>query len=435
MAGKDKGVKLVLINVGWMLFDRVFILILNLLVTVHIANYYGRQGYGTYQYAVSVIAIFDILIAFVDSRVIKKAYNSQDASTLVWEATLSRILFSAVALIIGFIYILISRSDVVYNTIFFLLLCNSIVLNAKFGMQNRYEFILQSKKIIIASNISYIIGGALQFFAVTLKLEITVIAFIAVFSSAISLVIVYIQYRKDFGKLKIPNVKFVQLKPLIKESMPLAIAASCAVIYSRCDSIMIGNMLSMSDVGIYAISVKLISIVQIALSPIRESVYPKLVQLYSNSKKEYEVKYIQISSALTWIYIIGVSASLFILPVGFKVLKPDYYEALSIYNIYVIGIFFMYNAALRAGHYTLINRGNILMYTQIISVLLNIVLNIVLIKFLGLYGAAIATVLTQSLSLMVSNLFWGEDGRQVFIWQLKAINPINLIKLLSNKSK
>ncbi len=36
---------------------------------------------------------------------------------------------------------------------------------------------------------------------------------------------------------------------------------------------MIGNLLSVSDVGIYSIAVRLISVVQIAIGPIRESIY------------------------------------------------------------------------------------------------------------------------------------------------------------------
>ena len=131
---------------------------------------------------------------------------------------------------------------------------------------------------------------------------------------------------------------------------------------------------------------------------------------------------------MTWIYIIGVSLSFIVLPYAFRFLNEEYAEAFPIYQVYVIGTFFMYNAALRAGHFTLINRGNILMYSQIVSVILNIVLNYVLINAMGIYGAAIATSITQGISLLVSNLFFGKDGKEVFIWQIKALNPIHIFK-------
>ena len=95
---KGGSLKRILTNTGWMLFDKVFILILNLVVTVRIANYYGTLGYGTYQYAVSIVALFEVLVTFVDARVVKKRYTTENPDELVWNATITRMLFSIVSL-------------------------------------------------------------------------------------------------------------------------------------------------------------------------------------------------------------------------------------------------------------------------------------------------------------------------------------------------
>ena len=55
--------------------------------------------------------------------------------------------------------------------------------------------------------------------------------------------------------------------------------------------------------------------------------------------------------------------------------------------------------------------------------ILNIILNYFGIKIMGMYGAAMATVITQGVSLLLCNLLFGKDGREVFLWQIKAINP------------
>ena len=59
--------------------------------------------------------------------------------------------------------------------------------------------------------------------------------------------------------------------------------------------------------------------------------------------------------------------------------------------------------------------------------MINIVLNTVLIKNYGIYGAAAATAITQFLSLTVSNLFFKKDGREVFKWQIMALNPLEML--------
>ena len=149
-----------------------------------------------------------------------------------------------------------------------------------------------------------------------------------------------------------------------------------------------------------------------------------MIELYKYDRKQYGKRYVQITSILTWIYIVGVLVSFVVLPYIFRFINPEYSDAFPVYKVYVIGTFFMYNAGLRAGHYTLINRGSILMYSQFFSVIMNIILNYILIKMIGIYGAAIATGVTQGVSLLVSNLFFGKDGREVFVWQVKGLNPL-----------
>lgn len=412
----------------WMLFDKFFILALNLLVTVKIANYYGTTDYGIYEYAVSVIAIFEILVTFVDGRVIKKRYISGNPQELVWTATLTRLGFSLICLIGGSLYLLISQEKYEYNVIFFILLINAIIINLRFGMQNRYEYLLKSKKVILASNIALTIGGILQLLAVHYHSPITYIAFITAFSSCLSLIIVYIQYRIEFGCIFINKINKTLIKNILVESTPLAMAASCAIIYARCGTIMIGNLLSKSDVGIYAIALKLITVIQFGIAPIRESVYPKMIELYNKDKCEYAQKYIQITAIMTWLYIVGVSLSFLILPYAFAFLNPEYSKAFPIFQVLVLNAFFMYNAALRAGHFTLINKGSILMYSQIASVIINIFLNLTLIHYMGIYGAAWATVITQGIALLFSNLCFGASGKEVFKWQILGLNPFCILK-------
>lgn len=421
-------IKKILANTGWMLFDKVFILLLNIVVTVKVANYYGKSEYGEYQFAVSIVALFEILVTFVDGRVVKKRYSENRPEDLVLCVTLARLLLSFISVLGGIAYILIGDESKVYNVLFIILLMNAMIINLRFGMQNRYEYLLKSRKVILASNIALTVGGLLQLVAISCRFPIISIAAITAFSSLISLCIVYLQYTKEFGRLARGNYKKEIAKGIMLESIPLGIAASCSIIYSHCDSIMIGGMLTKDEVGIYSIALKLFAVVQIVKAPIVESVFPKMIELYSQNREKYSKRYVQVTAILTWICVLGVLFSFAVLPYFFKFFKPEYEEALPVFKIYVISALFMYNAGLRAGHYTILSRGKVLMYSQVISVFLNLALNYYLITNVGLYGAAVATAITQAISLMVSNLFFGKEGREVFLWQMKGLNPYYIIK-------
>lgn len=159
-------VKRILSNTLWMTFDKVFILILNLFVTVKIANYFGTTEYGSYQYAVNIVAILEILVAFVDGRVVKKRYFDTDADSLVFNATICRVIFSIVSGVFGLLYVIIADRGLQFSIMFGVLLLNSILVNLRFGMVNRFEYLLKSKKTVIAADVSALLSSILQLIAI-----------------------------------------------------------------------------------------------------------------------------------------------------------------------------------------------------------------------------------------------------------------------------
>ena len=131
---KSSNKKNIFFNTIWMLFDKVFILLLNLFVTVKIANYYGKNDYGLYQYAISVVALFEILVTFVDGRVVKKRYSSDNDNEIVWISTVARLFFSFVSLLLGCLYLCFSNEAVDFNKIFIVLLFIEAQASLKYTM-------------------------------------------------------------------------------------------------------------------------------------------------------------------------------------------------------------------------------------------------------------------------------------------------------------
>jgi len=202
----------------------------------------------------------------------------------------------------------------------------------------------------------------------------------------------------------------------------LAIAAAAAMIYARTDLVMIGAMLNLEQVGIYSISIQIMSAVIIAIVPIQVSIYPKMLEWYKESQDIYYERYQIISSLVTWLFILGAMVVLIVAPIIFDNLFSDKYsESLDILMIHLIGAIFIYNAVLRSSHFTIVNYTKVLMISQIVAVFINILLNYFLILEFEIIGAAIATVVTQFLSLFLSNLFY-KGSKNIFWIQLRGFN-------------
>lgn len=413
-------------NVAWLIFDKLFMLGMNMVVIFVIANFYGPEKYGLFQYAVNIVLMLEIIVQLVDGRVVKKQYFREDHDQIVFNITAAKVLLSSAVLIIGIVIMLLSDRKGVFSALLFILMVDSIIKNFRFGMENRFEYFLQSKRVVLASNVGLFVGTLLQLYAVLNKMSITYIAVVQTISTLLSLGILYFQYVQEFKNRSKGHINRTLIYRIIRESLPLAIASAACVIYTRCDSLMIGILLSTLEVGIYSISSKLISTIQILIIPIQTTIFVKMMEWYEEPKR-YEENYLRITSLITWISITGILCSFLILPFVFKMLKPEYLPAIEIYKLMSISTIFTYNAVLRSSHFTITHNGKILMVTQLITVIMNIILNYILIKLYGMRGAAVATVFSQFVSLFLSNAFY-KEARFVFKNQIKAFNPAYIFK-------
>jgi O-antigen/teichoic acid export membrane protein len=419
----------ILKNISWLIFDKIFVMIIGLVVVVKVANYYGPTEYGLYQYALSINTLIGIIILLGDGRVIKKRYAEDNEGHIIFNTTLVKSILSILTFFVGLIILAIIGRESKFNIIYILLLLNNIFLNLGFGFQNYFEFQLRSKNVVISSNIATTISSILQLIAISLDFSIIFIVCIILLSSIIKLLILYIQFKMNYKFRVVTSIDYKLIGEIISESTPLAIAAAASTIYHIIDQVMLGSMLGVTEVGVYSISNKMISIVAIAIGPLQVSIFPKMIEWYNSNKELYYRKYQAITSLSTWIYIIGTTVTLIFIPWFFsEFLSDEYIQSLSVFRIHVLGTFFSYNAALRSSHFTLTRKTHVMMGSQIFAVCLNIILNYILIPHFSVYGAALATVFTEFMSLFFLNIMF-KDGKEVFWLQVKGLNPLNILKL------
>lgn len=409
-------------NIAWLIFDKLCIILSNLVVILFVANHYGASEYGKYQYALSIVVILETISQLIDGRIVKKKYAGKlSESSVVFNVTIIRVMFSMGSLFIGVILVFYFSLDNELATIILVLLIDSIVKNFRFGMENRFEYHLHSKKNVISADIGLLLCLIFQVIAVYLDASIITIGFIQLSSSLISIAILFILYKKEFKHSSTNDFVFGLCKDIIIESLPLGIAIMANVMYSKCDSIMLGLLLSTTEVGVYNISIKIISVLIVPLAPIQTTLYVRMLHIKSE-KKLYSEWYLKNTSIFTWIGIFGIVASVFVLPVFFGVMNEDYKHGLTVTYCLLPEVLFYYNAILRANHLVIMGRSIVLLITQVITVVFNCFMNYFFILRYGINGAAYATVLCQFISLIASNIIF-KDTRDILNYQLKAFNP------------
>lgn len=420
-------------NIVWLMFDQVFILVLQFAVGIKIANYYGAELYGKYNYAVSLVAFSSIFFELLNSRVIKKHYTDENFNNIVFNVNFFR---NTMAGVIIFIPIILKLTIGMNSLLFYMLLLiclDNILTTATYGIENFFEFKLESRRIVISNNIVKIISYTLQYIGMLFGMGIIAVPAIRCIGSLIRMGILKFQYRRTYLS-KLSNLeKRVDrslLYKIIDEGKFLWVTYISFLVYTQVDRLMIKYYMGEAEVGIYTIGVQLSTILAILLGPIQNSLFPKMMELYRKDYKEYYNFYLFSNTLITQFYLIVTLISILVVKFAFKyVYAQEYSPAIGVYTILAVSIFVKANASLQTGHMTLKNITKKSFYKTLISLVINIILNALLIPKYGINGAAIATLITQFTALFVIDFFI-EEYREQAIIQLKSFNIFYLVEEL-----
>lgn len=424
-------IKKIINNIGWLIFDKIFILLLQFFVGVKIANYYGATLFGQYSYAISLVTFSNIFFELINSRVLKKYYTKDNFNILVFNTNFFK---NSIAIILFFIPIIYKFFYKIDDTLFYLLilLClDNILMTATSGIENFFEYKLEAKRIVISNNIVKIISYFLQYICMILNKGIIFIAIVRCIGSLIRVIILKYQYNSSYlGKLENKSVK-LDIKLIVKiidESKYLWFSFVSFLIYTQTDRLMINHYLGVEEVGVYTIGMQLSNILAILIGPIQNSLFPKFLELYRNDYQKYYNFYKLTNTIITQFYLIITLISIIVVKYTFKYVYSSQYDgAILIYSILAFSVFIKANGSLQTSHMTIKNITKKSFYKTLVSLILNIILNILLIPKYGINGAAIATLITQFIALFLIDFFIKEYQEQAII-QLKSLNLIYLIK-------
>lgn len=214
-------------------------------------------------------------------------------------------------------------------------------------------------------------------------------------------------------------------KELLFFSMPLLVLALYSLIVNWTDTIVLGYFRTTVDVGIYNAALPIALFIPILLNGMSYIYMPVLSELHSQKKlNEMRRMYVITTKwvfALT--YPVFLVVVLFPKPVLSLLFGTDYVVGSTALQILVIGFFVHTFLGLNASTLLSLGETKYLMWASAISSVANIILNVVLIFWLGILGAAIAT----TLSLVLLNIFISSKcyhGYQIHPFTRKYLSPI-----------
>ena len=194
------------------------------------------------------------------------------------------------------------------------------------------------------------------------------------------------------------------LRSALKYSLPIVPYSVSSYIATSIDRILLNGILNAGMVGIYSIA----NTLSLPIKIITTSVNMAFVPIYyractNNSYREI----IEISKVFIWLYnVMAITLSLFAYEIVFVFLDPKYLESVIIIPIlaFTFAVYGLYYIFINIFFYEKRATNNVSIIT-IISLGLNVILNLILIPTFDILGSAFATFFTQVVIAVYAAVF------------------------------
>jgi O-antigen/teichoic acid export membrane protein len=422
--------------------------IISLVLTIFIARSLGDVIFGKYSFAVAFTAIFAVFsdLGYNTLLIREVARDKTQASkymnnVLCMRALLSLIIFALIVITINVMGYPADTKNVVYLFgIHTLVVSFSAVFKVTFRAFEKMEY---EAYISIFANIIRLALGLVVLF---LGYGLIELALVFLFSGVSDILLSLLICKRRFVKPKLEfDLKF--WKSTIKIALPLGMLSIFGLIYIRIDTIMLSMMNGDAVVGWYNAAYGLV----LAFKPIPQlfsnALFPLRSRYFVSSKDSLKVVY---EKTFKYLFILGLplAVGITLLANRFIILfyGEQFYPSIIALQILAWDVLLIFSYGPLGGLLVSMDRQNEMTIFVGITALVNVILNLILIPPFSYVGAAIATIITETILFgmyvyFVSKHFYALPFRKIVIKPIVAAlgmglflhfcGSINLILLVS----
>ena len=394
-------------NAGWMVFVQIYQMVVSLVVGVICARYLGPSNYGIINYVASFVSFFAIVCALgLETVVVKEIVADRDCEGLVLGSSIVMRFAAGVLSMISICAIVFALNGGDETMIIVAFLQSlALLFNSTFVIENWYQADLRSKTPVLIKSFAYTVMSAYKVVLLALGMGVEWFAFATSLDALLIAVLYLVFYRKDGTRpLRFsPKVS----ERLLSQSHHLMIAYMMAVIYSQMDKIMIGQMIDMGNVGVYAAAATICNMWLFIPKALSDSASPIIMGLSGKDDEKYKLRLSQLVSGIFWA---GVAFALLLSLFSGLVIDilygADYAGAQEPLMVIIWSTVFSSLSYARSIWMLCEDKQR---YTKMImgwGVAVNFVLNFILIQVFGICGAAFATLATEFVCCAVAPFFY-----------------------------
>ena len=420
-------------NATWIIASRIIQALLSMVISMLTARYLGPAEYGLINYAASMVAfVVPIMHLGINSVLVQEIIrNPQDESTYVGTATGLNIISAILCIggITGFVSV-INKGET--DTLLVCALYSILLLFQSFEMfQYWFQAKFLSKYTSIIALIAYII---VSIYKVYLLLSNKSVYWFAI-SNALDYLVIAVGTYIVFRKLTGDRLYFSTMiaKKLLRIGKYYILSDLMVTIFGQTDRIMLKSMVNNEATGYYSAAITCAGITQFVFGAILDSARPAILENKGANEAKYKNNMAFLYGIVIYLSLLQSVCMMLLAPIIINILYGSAYEpAISALRIVVWYTTFSYLGAARNIWILGEEKQHYLVPINLMGAIANVLLNWLLIPLWGINGAAIASLVTQFFTNIITGFLLLEI-RPTNLLMLKGLSPkfmFDSIKLL-----
>lgn len=414
----DKITKKITANYFYNLSFQIFSLIVPLITTPYISRVLGAEMLGVYSYTLSVSTYFILAGSlgfplYGQREIAYRASDIKERSILFFQLLKGQLFLLSLALVLFFCYVIFMTQE--YTNVY---LAQSVGIVGSVLATSWFYTGIEEFKVTTAKNFFVKILSVIGLFLFVKKPDDVVLyACIIGGANILGNLSILIDIRK-YVDFKYSKASVKDVLKHIKPAFILGIPYYITSLYTIVDKTMLGLLGSgYSEVGYYEQSQKIVTFIMAIVTSVGTVIMPRMAHEIGNLNLEQSKKYLNQSIEICLLLAMPICVGLIL---SASLLVPwffgnGYERVVGLLIIFSPLVVFMGISNLIGSQYmVVIKKEKELTVTILIGVVINCILNAILIPIYDSYGAALSTILSEIIKLLIQIMIIKEVSQIAF---------------------
>ena len=404
-------------NTNWLIFQNIYSMGLSLVIGALSARYLGLSNYGLVGYGASLVNLFTAVSQLgIDNVLLNEMMKHPEEKGKVMGTALCMRSFSAVICFICSMILVVFIEPGNYLLWFITGLQALAIALRSYELLNEWFLSEMKSKYYVIANmcgqtvvgiwkvVLLMIGASVAWFAASTTIQALVCGVIVI--------VLFLQMR-DF-KL---GFKWQYAKDIFARSKHYVFAGIAVSLYTQMDKVMLGRMQDEAAVGIYNAAMTIAMVWEFIPTAIFNSSRTMILEAKTRDEEEYQNKLKLMFFSISVLGIlVGIAVQIFGKLAVWILFGEEYFAAIPVLKLLIWSTTFAMIGLARNVWSVAEDKNEYTKYYPVCGAVCNLVFNVVTIPIWGVFGAALATMLSQVVVALVAPLFWKETRPFVRIY-------------------